>query len=158
LKEPDAQKGFILDGYPRTIPQAEFLGTITKIDGILNLILPDEILIEKLSARRVCEKCGDIYNVADISREVDGVRYILPPMSPKVAGKCDKCGSAIIQRPDDAAEVIKERLEVYKKQSQPVMDYYKGKLPFVDIHVTRGPEIMVDKILDMLKEADLVSE
>lgn len=156
LEEPDTKVGFILDGYPRTIRQAEFLGTIAKIDAILNLIVPDEILIEKLSARRVCERCGDIYNVADIDREVDGVRYILPPMSPKTEGKCDKCGSAIIQRPDDAAEVIKERLDVYKRQSKPVMDYYKGKVQFVDIHVTRGPEVTVEKIIEMLKEKGLI--
>jgi len=156
LQEPDCEKGFILDGYPRTIPQAGFLDGVKKIDAILNLIVPDEILIEKLSARRVCEKCGDIYNVADIDREIDGIHYKLPPMSPNIEGKCDKCSSAIIQRPDDAAEVIRERLEVYKKQSAPVMAFYKGKVPFVDIHVTRGPDIMLGKILDMLKEKSFI--
>ena len=156
LKEPDTKGGFILDGYPRTIAQSEFLGKITQIDAILNLIVPDEILIEKMSARRVCEKCGDIYNIADINREVDGVRYILPPMSPKAEGKCDKCGGDIIQRPDDTESVIKNRIEVYKKQSKPVMDYYKGKVQFVDIHVTRGPDVMVDKIIEMLKEKRLI--
>lgn len=156
LKEPDTDKGFILDGYPRTVPQAEFLGTVTSLDAVLNLIVPDEILIKKLAARRVCKKCGDIYNVADIDEEIDGVHYRLPPMSPKGEGKCDKCGSEIIQRPDDSEEVVRNRLEVYKKQSEPVMEYYKGRVPFVDIHVTRGPEIMVDKIIDMLKEKGLV--
>jgi adenylate kinase len=156
LEEPDTKTGFILDGYPRTVPQAEFLGKITQIDAILNLIVPDEILIEKMSARRVCEKCGDIYNIADINREVDGVRYILPPMSPKAEGRCDKCGSDIIQRLDDSEGVIKNRLEVYKKQSKPIMNYYKGKVLFVDIHVTRGPDVMVDKIIEMLKEKKLI--
>lgn len=156
LQKPDCEKGFILDGYPRTIGQAEFLQRITKIDAILNLILPDEILIEKLSARRVCKKCGDIYNVADIDKEIDGVHYKLPPMLPKVEGKCDKCGNDIYQRSDDKVDVIKNRLDVYKKQSAPLIKFYKGKVQFVDIHVVRGPQIMVDRIIKMLKERELI--
>jgi adenylate kinase len=156
LEKPEADKGFILDGFPRTIEQAKALEGITKIDAIINLIVPEEILVEKLSARRICKDCGDIYNVADIDREVDGERYILPPMSPKEEGKCDKCGGELIQREDDKAEAVKTRLEVYKEQSLPVKEFYNGKVQFVDVHVTRGPEVMVDKIIDMLKEAKLV--
>ncbi len=156
LAKPDCKNGFILDGYPRTINQAKLLANLVKLDAILNLIIPDEILIEKLSARRVCRNCGDIYNVADINRTVDDVQYILPPMAPKVAGKCDKCGGELYQRDDDKEEVIENRLEVYKQLSAPVIDFFKGKIKFVDINVTRGPEIMVDKILDMLKKDNLV--
>ena len=156
ISKPDCERGFILDGYPRTIEQAEYLETIRKIDAIINLIIPDEILIEKLTARRVCENCGDIYNIADIDKTLDGVHYVLPPMSPKKEGRCDKCGARIVQRPDDTEDVIRNRLEVYKRQSAPVAEFYKSKVKFVDVHVTNGPEIMVPKILDMLKKAKLV--
>lgn len=113
-------------------------------------------MIEKLSARRICRSCGDIYNVADIDKEIDGIRYILPPMSPRQEGKCDKCGGELYQRDDDKSDAIKNRIKVYKRQSLPVIEFYKGKVPFVDVRVTRGPEIMTDKIIDMLKEANLV--
>jgi adenylate kinase len=159
LKQPDCKKGFILDGYPRTVDQVRFLDKITKIDGILNLILPDEILIEKMTARRICRNCSSIYNIADIHRVVNGVEFILPPMNPKRKGICDKCGSKdLYQRDDDKEKVIKERLEVFKKQITPVLKFYKseGKIPIVDVYVTRGPDIMVGKILDLLKENKLV--
>jgi len=151
-------KGFILDGFPRTVEQAKALEKIAKIDAIINLIVPDEIIIEKMSARRICKNCGEIYNIADIHKVIDGVEYILPPMLPKNDMKCDRCGGELIQRDDDKPEVIKQRLEVYKKQSKPVLDYYRGKVPFIDIHVNRGPEIMVKVIIDKLKEAGLIQE
>lgn len=153
LKKPDTKNGFILDGFPRTIFQAKELDKITKIELIINLILPDEILIEKMSARRMCKNCGDIYNIADIKKNIDGVEYILPPMLPKKKNVCDKCGGPLYQRDDDKPEVIRERLEVYKNQAAPVIEHYKnGKVQFLDIHVTRGPEIMVNKILDEIKK------
>lgn len=152
LKKPDTKNGFILDGFPRTIFQAKELEKITKIELIINLIVPDEILIEKMSARRMCRKCGDIYNIADIKKTIEGVDYILPPMLPKKKNVCDKCGGELYQRDDDKPEVIKERLEVYKKQAAPVIEHYKGTVPFIDVHVTRGPEIMVNKILDEMKK------
>jgi adenylate kinase len=156
LERHKAKNGFILDGFPRTIEQAKALDGITKLDAVINLIIPEEILIEKLSARRICKNCGDIYNVAYINREVDGERYILPPMLPKKKGKCDKCGGELIQREDDKIEAVKSRLEVYKRQSLPLIDFYKGKVPFVDVHITRGPEIIVGKMLDMLKKGGFV--
>ncbi len=152
ISQKDAKNGVIFDGFPRTLPQAEALDKITKIDLVINLIMPREILIQKMLARRICRKCGDIYNIADIHETVDGVEYILPPMNPKVPGKCDKCGGELYKRDDETEEVIKDRFEVYDKQSKPVIDYYRKKdVPFVNVHVTRGPEIMTGKIMDELK-------
>jgi adenylate kinase len=82
---------------------------------------------------------------------------MLPPMLPKVAGKCDKCGGMLVQRPDDAEEVIRNRLDVYKRQSAPVIEFFKSKgIQFVDVHVVRGPDVMFGKIIDMLKERKFI--
>ncbi len=151
LAQPDALKGFVLDGFPRTLRQAEALDGLTKIDAVINLILPDEILVEKLSARRTCQDCGNLYNVADIGRKVGGVTYVLPPMLPKKLGICDRCGGRLVQREDDRPEVIRERLRVYERQSKPVIAYYKGKVPFIDIQVNRPPDEVVQRILRELK-------
>ncbi|MBN1896104.1 MAG: adenylate kinase [Candidatus Aenigmarchaeota archaeon] len=148
ITRDDARKGFILDGFPRTIPQAEALDGIAKIDMVLNIALPEDILIEKISARRVCRNCGDLYNVASIDRE--GIK--MPPMPPKEEGKCDKCGGELYQRADDKEEVIKERLAAYNKQTSPLIDYYREKGILVDFKPTAGPEEMVPKIIELLKE------
>jgi len=155
IKEPEAAKGFIVDGFPRTLEQAKALKKIVDIDVIINLILPEKILIEKISARRICKKCGDIYNIADIHETIDGIKYILPPMSPKRLGVCDKCGGELYQRDDDKTEVVKDRMKVYEKQTVPVIKYLTGKVPFLNIHVTRGPEIMVGKIIEELGKMGL---
>jgi len=155
LSQPDTKSGVIFDGYPRTVDQAKFLEKIIKIDLVINLKIPEKILIEKISARRICKNCGDIYNVADINEIIDDVDYILPPMNPKKPGICDKCGGEIIQRNDDKPETVKERLKVYEKQSKPVIDYYKNKIKFLDVVVNRGPEIMVEKIANDIKKMGL---
>ncbi len=152
ISRPDAGKGVIFDGFPRTLPQAEALDKITKIDLVINLIMPQEILLEKMLARRICRKCGDIYNIADIRRTINGEEYILPPMNPAAEGKCDKCGGELYKREDETEEVIKRRFGVYENQSKPVIEYYyKNKVPFVNIHVTRRPEIMVGRIMQEIK-------
>jgi len=115
LNEPDCTKGFILDGYPRTLPQANALGVILEeiekpIDIILNFEVPDEELVERTSGRLMC-KCGASYH------------KIFNP--PKKAGICDICGAEVYQRADDTEDAVKNRLEVYKKQTQPLIDYYK---------------------------------
>ena len=97
-------KGFILDGYPRTLDQAKILDSITKIDVILLLDVPDWIIIERLSTRRICRNCGTVYNI----------RFL----KPKVEGVCDKCGGPLYQRSDDNPEVIKKRLQVYQEQTK----------------------------------------
>ena len=104
------EAGFILDGFPRTIEQAKALCRITKIDAVINLIVPEWIIIERLSNRRICKNCSAIYNLRNIK--------------PKIAGQCDKCGGPLVQRPDDTVEVIKNRLQVYEDQTRPLIEYY----------------------------------
>ncbi len=160
ISKPDSKNGFILDGYPRDIAQAEFLNKISKINVIINILAPEEILIEKISARRICSnpKCDGNFNVADIRKTIDGVEYVLPPLLPKNDMICDKCGSKLYQRNDDMPKVIKDRLKVYEKQSKPVIEYYKigGKVPFVDVHMNRPPDEIVEKIIAELKKLKLV--
>ncbi len=138
-------KGFILDGYPRTLEQAKILDSITKIDVILLLNVPDWIIIERLSSRRICRNCGTVYNI----------RFL----KPKVEGICDKCGGPLYQRSDDNPEVIKKRLQVYQEQTRPLLEYFKKKkVPFVTSSTTnldQPPEPIVDKIVAELKKLKL---
>ena len=137
-------KGFILDGYPRTLEQAKALEDLARIDVILLLDVPDQIIIERLSSRRICRNCGTIYNT----------RFL----KPKLEGVCDKCNGPLYQRSDDTPEVIRKRLEVYREQSQPLIEYYRKKVPFV-VAKTRNleqpPGPIVDKMIEELKKRKL---
>jgi adenylate kinase len=155
LSQSDCEKGFILDGYPRTVPQAKALEN-EKIDVIINLIVPDEILIAKCVARRICQDCGDIYNILKIDKTIKGITYSLPSMPSNVKGRCDKCGGDLIQRIDDTPQVIKTRLDIYWEQSTPIIQYYQDKIQFIDQYVRVGPEIMISKMLDKLKSKNLL--
>jgi adenylate kinase len=155
-----ALENFILDGYPRTVEQAKALDEITKIDAIININAHEEVLIEKISARRICSnpKCDGNYNIADIHKVIGGIEYILPPILPKEDMKCDKCGSQLIQRDDDRPEVIRERLKVYEQQSKPVIDHYKNKedkVPFLEIWMNRPPEEITEQIIKSLRALGL---
>ncbi len=139
-------KSFILDGFPRTLEQAKALEAITKIDVILMLDVPDWLIIERLSSRRICRNCGTVYNS----------RFL----KPKVEGVCDKCGGPLYQRSDDTPEVIKKRLQVYKEQAKPLLEYFeKKKVPLV-VSKTRTldqpPEPVVDKMIEELKKRKFV--
>ena len=134
LKEPDAEDGFILDGYPRSPKQAEALERILKTSGkklnhVLHIELEDETIIDRLSKRRSCPECGAIFH--------------LDNKPPKAKGKCDTCNTELVQRNDDKPEVIRRRLEVYREKTQPLLDFYekKGLIKVIrgDINLTDLP-------------------
>jgi adenylate kinase len=138
-------KGFILDGFPRTLDQANALDKATEIDVVILLTVPDWIIIERLSNRRICKKCGEVYNV----------RYL----KPKVEGLCDKCGGQLYQRSDDTAEVIRDRIKVYEKQTQPILKHYKARkvkqIGFKCESLDLPPEVAVENIVRQLIELEL---
>ena len=145
LAKVPKEKGFILDGYPRTIEQAKTLEDIVKIDVILLQMVPDWIIVERLSSRRICKSCGAVYNMRFLKPKVDGV--------------CDKCGGSLYQRPDDTPEVVKRRLQIYQDQTSPLLQYYKEKnLPFIVSSITAldtPPETVVNTMIDELKKLNL---
>lgn len=142
LDKPESSRGFILDGYPRTVEQAKALDSMTRIDAIVNLAVPEWVVVERLSNRRICRNCGAIYNV----------KY---SPKPKVDLKCDKCSGELYQRDDDKPEVIRERLRVYEKQTQPLLDYYKKRktklVTIENIQVDAPIDKVLQKILEGLK-------
>ncbi|MGP1520251.1 MAG: adenylate kinase [Treponema sp.] len=119
LKKDDWKKGFILDGFPRTIAQAEALSKLVELDYVINLDISDEEVIERLSGRRVCSKCGQSFHIKF--------------MKPKLESICDSCGESLITREDDKREAIEKRLKTYAEQTYPLIEYYKEKGLLVDI-------------------------
>lgn len=121
LSKPDCQSGFILDGVPRTLPQAKALTDMgITIDRVIEIGVPDEAIVRRLSGRRECPSCGETYHIE-----------AKPPVT---AGICDKCGAELAIRADDAPETVSNRLAVYHRQTEPLTDYYEklGKLKVID--------------------------
>ena len=109
------------DGVPRTLHQAQMMREFLSIDLVINFFNRDDILLEKLMSRRVCPSCNRNYNIADINR--DG--YVMKPLLPKIdVCKCDKCNVNLIIRDDDKESIIKDRMDVYRKQTQPILEFY----------------------------------
>ena len=129
LAQDDCKNGYILDGFPRTIPQAEMLDGLVADLKVVNFNIADEIVIRRLSTRRVCKACGANFNV-----------LTLPP---KVEGVCDKCGGELYQRDDDKQESILHRMDVYREQTEPLINYYKNKGKITDLDASIETDILL---------------
>ncbi len=141
LSEKDCAGGFILDGFPRTIAQAEALGKNLSggglaLDMVVYFKVDDEQVVERLSGRRICRKCGANYHV-----------QFMPPV---VEGKCDKCGGELYQRDDDKADTIRERLQVYYRQTADLIAYYSGKGLLVEVDASQTPSDVTDAVRAVL--------
>lgn len=132
LANPDCAKGFILDGFPRTIQQADALATFAGVDAVINLILDDETIVERVTGRRMCA-CGATYNVATLNGTTT----------------CAKCGGELYQRVDDQPETVRNRLEVYAANTAPLIDYYRAKGLIKDVD-SNG--LSIDQVYDKIKE------
>ena len=138
LRMDDCANGFILDGFPRTIPQAEALDRMgIIIDRVVDINVPDEVITRRVSGRRACLDCGSTYHIETKKPQVEGV--------------CDRCGSTLVQRKDDLPETVQERLHVYHAQTEPLRDYYAaaGKLLVVDGQ--QGIQEIAEQTLELLK-------
>jgi len=135
------QTGFVLDGFPRTVNQAQSLDDSLsnagrKIDAVLNLVVEDETVIKRLTGRRSCPQCGAVYHIENLKPKVDGI--------------CDKDGAELVLRPDDKADVVKNRLETYHRQTEPVVDYYKRTNTVYDINADRDADEVTASLFEYL--------
>jgi len=135
LQQPDAAKGFLLDGFPRTIPQAEALDQLLaklgiQLDAVVNIDVPRDVILDRLTTRRTCSnpECQEIYNVKT--------------RPPKQEGVCDKCGSPVIQRDDETEEAISKRLETYNEKTAPLAGYYEKKGDLLTVSSTSSDEVV----------------
>lgn len=136
ISQPDCRKGMVFDGFPRTLAQAEALDKVMEVDMVLFLKVEDEVIVQRMSGRRTCPECQTTYHVVS--------------HPPRVEGICDKCGAALGIRKDDRPEVVRQRLAVYHKQTEPIVKYYqqKGLLRVIDSEETvEGTSALVAQAL-----------
>ena len=143
VQQDDCANGYVLDGFPRTIPQAESLDAALaklndKVDYAINVEVPDENIIKRMSGRRACISCGATYHIEHIP--------------PKVEGVCDTCGKELVLRDDDKPETVKKRLDVYHEQTQPLIDYYNGKNILKEVDGTQDMSDVFNDIVKILGE------
>ena len=141
VKAEDCQNGYVLDGFPRTIPQAEALSAALakngeKVDFAINVEVPDENIINRMSGRRACLSCGATYHIVHIPTKVEGI--------------CDKCQAELVLRDDDKPETVKKRLDVYHEQTQPLIDYYTNAGVLHEVDGTKDMEDVFNAIVDVL--------
>lgn len=143
IQADDCKNGFVLDGFPRTIPQAEALDEALKglgaaMDYAIDVDVPDENIINRMSGRRACLDCGATYHIVTIPTKVEGI--------------CDACGSKVVLREDDKPETVQKRLTVYHDQTQPLIDYYKKEGALVEVDGTQDMEKVFQDIVKILGE------
>ncbi len=144
LSKEDCVKGFIVDGFPRTLKQAEELEKITKIDKVVNFNLSHESILDRLAGRWTCRNCQAIYHERHLK--------------PKIEGKCDKCGGELYQREDQQTDIIKKRLEVYEKETKPLIDFYRQKGYLIDVYCEGEVEDVSKKVLMAVEKDNKVEQ
>lgn len=137
IEKSDCANGYILDGYPRNLAQAEAMEKLAKVDIVINLNVPMEELVNRLTSRRTCSKCNAVYN--------------LTARPPKIHGKCDTCGSDLYQRDDDNVETVSKRLDTYNSQTAPLIDHYTNNGLIKNIDATQGMENTHKFIVEILE-------
>ena len=138
ISQDDCKKGFILDGFPRTLTQAEELERVTSINLVVNMLASHRVIIERITGRLTCRKCGAIYHVKNIPPKKDGI--------------CDKCGGELYHREDQSKEAVEKRLEIYEHRSKPLIEYYRNKGILVDVNVEGGRDKVAERIEKAIRD------